>query len=301
VSALATAQNEKSDRVNLFPGMLSPADLRLLKEIFRDMELPCLMLPDYSRTLDGAPWKEYHKIPEGGTPVCDIRKMGNATASIEFGRILSRQSSAGKHLMENFDIPLYSPGLPIGIHETDRFFEALEDITGKLMPEKYREERGRLIDAYIDGHKYVSGARAVVYGEEDLVVGLASFLSEIGVIPLLCASSGKSGFLKEKIAEVVVGSGEQEIHVYDNVDFIEIAEEANKLKPDFLIGSSKGYSVARKIPVPLVRVGFPIHDRVGGARILHIGYQGAQNLFDSIVNTLLDQRQKSSDIGYSYM
>ena len=47
---------------------------------------------------------------------------------------------------------------------------------GKPMPEKYREERGRLIDAYIDGHKYVSGTSAVVYGEEDLVVGLSSFL-----------------------------------------------------------------------------------------------------------------------------
>ncbi len=301
VSVLATVQNEKSDRVNLFPGMLSPADLRLLKEIFSDMGLPCLILPDYSRTLDGAPWKEYHKIPEGGTPVNEIRKMGNAKASMEFGRILSGQGSAGKHLRDKFDIPLYSPGLPIGIHETDRFFEALENITGKRMPEKYREERGRLIDAYIDGHKYVSGTKAVVYGEEDLVVGLASFLSEIGVIPVLCASSGKSGYLREKIAEVVAGPAEQEIYVYDNIDFIEIAEEADKLKPDFLIGSSKGYSVARKIPVPLVRVGFPIHDRIGGARILHIGYQGAQNLFDSIVNTLLDQRQKSSDIGYSYM
>jgi nitrogenase molybdenum-cofactor synthesis protein NifE len=301
VSALATAQNEKSDRVNLFPGMLSPADLRLLKEIFSDMGLSCLMLPDYSKTLDGAPWKEYHKIPDGGTSVSDICKMGNAKASIEFGRILSKQDSAGKHLREKFDIPLYSPGLPIGIHETDRLFKVLKDISGKPIPEKYREERGRLVDAYIDGHKYVSGARAVVYGEEDLVVGLSAFLSEIGVIPVLCASGGKSGHFKEKIAEVVGGVGEQEVYVFDNVDFIEIAEEVNKLKPDFLIGSSKGYSVARKIPVPLVRVGFPIHDRIGGARILHIGYQGAQNLFDSIVNTLLDQRQEASDVGYSYM
>ena len=301
VSTLATTQNEKSDRVNLFPGMLSPADLRLLKEIFRDMGLPCLMLPDYSRTLDGAPWKEYHKIPDGGTPVSEIRKMGNAKASIEFGRILSKQDSAGKLLREKFDIPLYSPGLPIGVHETDRLFKLLEDISGKLMPEKYREERGRLIDAYIDGHKYVSGARAVVYGEEDLVVGLSAFLSEIGVIPVLCASGGKSGHFKEKIAEVIVEPGGKEIHVFDNVDFIEIADEVNKLKPDFLIGSSKGYSVARKIPVPLVRVGFPIHDRIGGARILHIGYEGSQVLFDGIVNTLLDHRQKASDIGYSYM
>lgn len=301
VSELAKVQKEKRDAVNLFPGMLSPADLRLLKQIFSDMGLPCVMLPDYSKTLDGAPWKKYHRIPEGGTPVDDIRKMGNAKASIEFGRILFEQKSAGKHLREQFNIPLFSPGLPIGIRETDPLFKALEEISGKLMPEKYREERGRLIDAYIDGHKYVSGARAVVYGEEDLVVGLASFLSEIGVIPVLCASGGKSGHFKKKIAEVAVESAGQEINVFDNVDFIEIADEADKLKPDFLIGSSKGYSVARKIPVPLVRVGFPIHDRINGARTLHIGYQGAQNLFDSIVNALLDHRQKSSDIGYSYM
>jgi nitrogenase molybdenum-iron protein NifN len=211
------------------------------------------------------------------------------------------QGSAGKHLRDILDVPLFSPGLPIGVHETDRFFKILEDIAARPMPEKYREERGRLIDAYIDGHKYVSGATAVVYGEEDLVVGLASFLSEIGVIPVLCASSGKSGFLKDNIADVVVGCKGQEILVYDDVDFVEIAEEADRLKPDFLIGSSKGYSVARKIPAPLVRVGFPIHDRINGARILHIGYQGAQALFDKIVNTLLDHRQKSSDIGYSYM
>ena len=35
----------------------------------------------------------------------------------------------------------------------------------------------------MDGHKYLFGKRAVVYGEEDLVVGLASLLNEIGVVP----------------------------------------------------------------------------------------------------------------------
>jgi nitrogenase molybdenum-cofactor synthesis protein NifE len=301
VSTLATEKPQKTDAINLFPGMLSPADLRLLKEIFKDMHIPWRMLPDYSQTLDAAPWKVYHKIPDGGTAVGDIRNMGTAVASIELGRILSEQNSAGKHLRDRFDIPLYRPGLPIGVHETDRFFKILEDISGNPLPEKYREERGRLIDAYIDGHKYVSGVRAVVYGEEDLVVGIAAFLSEIGVIPVLCASGGHSGYLRDKIAEVVGSSGGEAISVLDDVDFMEIADAAGQLKPDFLIGNSKGYSVARKIPVPLVRVGFPIHDRIGGGRILHIGYQGAQTLFDTIVNTLLDHRQNASDIGYSYM
>jgi nitrogenase molybdenum-iron protein NifN len=37
------------------------------------------------------------------------------------------------------------------------------------------------VDSYVDAHKYVFGRRAVVYGEEDLVVGLTAFLAEIGV------------------------------------------------------------------------------------------------------------------------
>ena len=64
---------------------------------------------------------------------------------------------------------------------------------------EYLEARGRLIDAYADGHKYVSGIRAAIYGDEDLVVGLASFLNEIGIHPVLCASGGKSGHLQEAL------------------------------------------------------------------------------------------------------
>jgi len=50
------------------------------------------------------------------------------------------------------------------------------------------KERGRLVDAYIDGHKYVFGKRAVIYGETDFVAAMASFLDEIGVVPVLSAT-----------------------------------------------------------------------------------------------------------------
>ena len=52
--------------------------------------------------------------------------------------------------------------------------------------------------------------------------------------------------------------------VREGVDFYEIAEEAEGLAPDLLIGHSKGYHLAKRWQVPLVRVGFPIHDRFGG-------------------------------------
>ena len=289
------------DGINLFPGMLSPADLRYLKEVVSDFDLPAVMLPDYSGTLDGGLWSEYQRIPEGGTSVDDIRKMGGAAASIEFGRILSRNKSAGKSLRTRLNVHCFSLGLPIGVNETDAFFEALEKISGRPTPEKHREERGRLLDAYVDGHKYVSGLKAAVYGEEDFVVGLASFLSEIGITPVLCASGGQSGHLKAALSDVLTDVSPDDIYIRDNMDFLEIEEIARDLKPDFIIGNSKGYSVSRKIGLPLIRVGFPIHDRIGGQRILHVGYRGAQQLFDRIVNTMIEVRQSSSEVGYSYM
>jgi len=53
--------------------------------------------------------------------------------------------------------------------------------------------------------------------------------------------------------------------------------------------------------IPLVRVGFPIHDRIGGQRLLHVGYRGTQQFFDRLVNTLIEASQEASSVGYSYI
>ena len=84
-------------------------------------------------------------------------------------------------------------------------------------------------------------------------------------------------------------------------DFMEIEEAATLAKAEILIGSSKGYPLARKLKVPLVRVGFPIHDRIDGPRMLHLGYHGAQQLFDRITNALIGAAQDASPVGYAYM
>ncbi len=294
--------DEPAEKIlNIFPGMVSPEDLRYIKEILSTFGVKGIMLPDYSERLDGAPWSEFVKIQEGGTKLADIKKMSGAAGTVEFGRVLSRQESAGKLLMDRFGIPLHSLGLPIGVTESDRFYSALEEITGIETPVAIKKERGRLIDSYVDGHKYVSRVKAVVYGEEDLVAGIVSFLSEIGIIPVLCASGGRSGMLESVIREVNPELDTSETVIMSGADFIEIEERAKELSPDIIIGHSKGYSVARKLKIPIVRIGFPIHDRFGGARLLHLGYRGAQQLFDRIVNCMMETRQESSDVGWSYI
>jgi len=290
----------KSRRVNLFPGMVSAADLRHLKEIIADFNLPYTVLPDYSESMDGETWSDYEKLQSGGTPIEDIQAMGGSQISIELGRTIRDPQSGGEHLETRFSIPNRRIGLPVGVKETDAFFELLETLSGHTTPSAHVKERGRLVDSYIDGHKYVFEKKAVIYGEEDLVIGLASFLSEIGVTPVLCATGGSSGNFERCLREAVPALDERTI-IRDKIDFAEIGEIAEPLKPDFVIGNSKGYSLARRIGIPIVRVGFPIHDRIGGQRVLHVGYRGAQQLFDTIVNTLLEVKQEKSEVGYSYL
>jgi len=292
--------NEANRRVALFPGMVSAADLRHLKEIFADYGLPFTLLPDYSETMDGATWSEYEKLQSGGTPVASIRALGSAQTSIEFGRTLVDTETGGTVLQNKFAIPRRLLGLPMGIRESDVLFNALAEIAGGEIPVKYQRERGRLVDSLIDGHKYIFEKRAIVYGEEDLVIGLTSFLCEIGVTPVLCASGGHSKQFEKALREAAPSLPAESL-VKERFDFAEIAELAPSLKPDFLIGSSKGYQIARSLNVPLIRVGFPIHDRIGGQRVLHLGYRGAQELYDRIVNALLEVKQETSTVGYAYL
>jgi len=100
---------------------------------------------------------------------------------------------------------------------------------------------------------------------------------------------------------VVEGMGGEEPVVMENVDFYDIEEMVKSLEVDLLIGHSKGYTFARRHNMPLIRVGFPIHDRVGGQRLLHLGYHGAQQLFDTITNSVIAHKQDISPVGYSYM
>jgi len=288
------------DQINILSGFISPSDIRYLKEILADFETPYVLLPDYSETLDGPTWREYELIPPGGTPLDYIESMGSSQATIEFGKTFGEAPTAGRFLRQQFKVPNYRLGLPIGIHETDKFFTVLENLTGRPTPTKYRQERGRLIDSYVDGHKYVFEKRAIVYGEEDFVIGLTAFLMEIGVTPVLCASGGRNGRLEEGIRSSIEDS-RVPLLVREGAGFVEIEELARDLKPDLMIGSSKGNNLARRLGIPLVRAGFPIHDRIGGQRILHLGYRGGQELFDRIVNTLIEKKQNDSPVGYSYM
>jgi nitrogenase molybdenum-iron protein NifN len=290
----------KTRRLNIIPGFLSAADLRHIREILDDFNLAYTMLPDYSETLDGESWSDYQKLSPGGTPVSSIRSMGQSVATIQLGGSLHSMDTAASYLQETFGVKAITLGVPIGIGETDRFFSTLKDISGAAVPRMYEKERGRLVDAYIDGHKVVSGKRAVIYGEADFVASMASFLDEIGIVPALCATGASTKKFRE-IVSSGLSEGHKDIIIRDDADFEDMLEICRSIGVDIIIGNSKGYYLAKNLNIPLVRAGFPIHDRIGGQRILHVGYAGTQQLFDRIVNALIEHKQSSSAVGYSYI
>lgn len=286
--------------VNLLPGLVSPADLRYLRECFADFGLRPVLLPDYADTLDGPIASSYEKIQSGGTSLEEIRQLSGGLATLEFGHSMG-DDSAGCYLEKRFGVECRRLSLPLGIQATDRLVTELEALSGRELPALHQRERGRLIDSYVDGHKYIFGKKAIVYGEEDLVVGLSGFLAEIGIQPVLCASGGRSGKLAEMINQGLAEIDIEPPAVHEGMDFYEIAELAEALQPDLMVGNSKGYSLARKLDIPLIRVGFPVHDRIGGQRLLHLGYRGAQVLFDRVANALIARQQDRSPVGYTYM
>jgi len=299
-AAEALAEGGQCDgRINFFPPIISPEDLRHLKEILNDFGVKGTILPDYSESMDGAAWESYKKLPEGGTPIELIRRMGRAAASVDIGSCVTQEQSAGSFLSEKFGHSFYSTGLPLGIEACDAFFGILSELSGRPVPEKYFKERGRLADAYIDAHKYLSGKRAVVYGEPDLASGIAQFLEETGVKTVLCAtgSRGMSAGFSSSLPEICnVKCG-----ITDDTDFATMLELCGELKPDMVIGSSKGFYLSKNLGIPLVRAGFPVHDRFGGQRLMHFGYKGTQQFFDRIVNAVMEYNQNSNRIGYSYI
>lgn len=285
-------------QVALFPGMVSPADIRWLKDCLASFTNQGLVMPDYADTLDGGLWDSWHAIPPGGTSRDALARLPGAAMAIELGSVPG--PSAVDWLEQNHNLAVKRLNLPIGIKQTDAFLDCLELATGKPQDSRFRQERQRLADSYVDGHKYLAGVKVMVYGEADMILALAIWLDEIGMVPALVATGAGPGELEARLVAAMPGWKDRGGICMAETDFVRMEAAAREAGIQLILGNSKGYKAAKALGLPHVRLGFPIHDRYGGQRILHLGYEGAARLFDSIINALIEARQDSDEIGYTY-
>lgn len=287
-----TKESEKHNKINLIVPNISPADIREIKRILNLMEIEYTLFPDFSDTMDRPFQRPYRKMTPEGTKIADIRKMSGAPATLQLGVTVEDALSPGKYLADTFGVPLYNLPLPIGLENTDRFMEVLQEVTGKVLPDSLQQERGRLLDGMIDSHKYNFMGRAVLFGEPELVYALARTCMENGIHPVVVATGSRTGKLAELLQPYIEAEPEP-VQILSGTDFALIRRYGEAAEANVAIGDSTGRYLEEKAGIPLIRIGFPILDRMGGHRLLSVGYTGTMAFLDRVTNTLLDHKLKS--------
>jgi nitrogenase molybdenum-iron protein alpha/beta subunit/MoaA/NifB/PqqE/SkfB family radical SAM enzyme len=287
----------KNEKVNIVTSTLSPADTRYLKNLLEEFAIDYILLPDLSETLDGTHKTNYERLPSGGTMISDIRKMAGASLTLELSSFTEDNPSVAEYLFETYGVPYEKCSLPVCLRDTDKLIKILSNISGKSIPEKLKEQRGRFLDAMIDGHKYSGEARAAIYGEPDFVYSTVRLCVENGIMPMLVATGSKCHSLRNLVENEIQQIADayliDHFEILDDIDFQTIEEKSRELGVNILIGSSDGRRIAEKLSIGLVRRSFPIHDRVGGQRLRMLGYEGALTFLDEIANVILAKKETS--------
>ena len=291
-------QNTKiqNDLINIIPGIVTPRDLRWLSKLGKEYGVKFNVMGDYSYRFD-APWDRQHKaIPDGGTSISSLEEAGDAVATIEFSVNHPEIDSPAMFLKSEYGIPSYRIPYPVGFKATDGFFSILKTITGKDMPVGIYRERGRLLDAMADAHKILFGKKAVIFGDSEYMVSTYKYLRELGI---KC-----SGIVSDKDLKLDTTDNEYKNIIDDNAkenktifinngSMYDLEKWLVSNRIDLLLGSSAGSSLALKFDIPIVRRGFPIHDRFGAGRIVTLGYEGTLTLLDDMANTFADRLYSS--------
>lgn len=289
----STETTSPSKKINVVVGNISPASIRHIKEILKAFDIEYTLFPDISETLDAPYSSSYNRLPLGGTKLEDIKSMGSNVATIEMDILIPEECSPGKFLEEKYGTPLHRCPLPIGIDATDRFVQTLSEITGKDVPQHIKEQRGRMLDAMVDSHKYNGEGRAAIFGSPEMVYGITKLCMENGIKPCVIATGSNTNKLKSLINDEDYNKLLDGTIIVEDTDFETIRRYANEKEVNILIGHSDGKFIEEKDNIPLVRVGFPIHDRIGGQRKVFVGYQGSTELLDEITNLILSNKHET--------
>jgi len=291
----ARPKGSPNGKVNIIPGFDTyPANIREVKRMLKAFGIEATILADTSDVVDSPNTGDYQLYP-AGTPLEEALDAQNASATLALQRYSTLKTL--EWVSQNWAQQKTLALRPIGVKGTDAFMEALSEITGKPIPEELEKERGRLLDAMTDSSAWIHGKRFAIYGDPDLVLGLTSFLMELGAEPahLLCTNGDKE-FTKE--AEYLLSSNPfgASGKVYTGKDLWHLRSLLFTEPVDFFIGNAHGKYLQRDTGTPLVRIGFPIFDRHHLHRYPILGYQGALNVLTMVVNTVLDELDRKTDV-----
>ncbi|MCK9929182.1 nitrogenase molybdenum-iron protein subunit beta [Frankia sp. Mgl5] len=280
-------------RLNIIPGFETyTGNLREYRRVLELMGVDPLILGDHADSLDSPADGEYDLYP-GGTPLAEAAKAKFSRATVLLQESATRKTTELIRDVWKQDTLVLET--PIGVRGTDQFLTEIARLAGVEIPAELTVERGRLVDALTDSHAYLHGKRVAIAGDPDLVVALTRFVLELGMIPVHVLSTNADTTFKARMEKVLSASkfGEAAT-VWPEKDLWHLRSLVFTEPVDLLIGSTYLKYISREANVPLVRVGFPIFDRHHLHRFPIVGYTGGLHLLTQLVNTVLDELDRTS-------
>ncbi|MDC7788415.1 nitrogenase iron-molybdenum cofactor biosynthesis protein NifN [Rhodoplanes sp. TEM] len=259
------AADRSASKVAILPGWHhTVADIDLIRDTVESFGLEPVIVPDISGSLDGTVPGRWIPTTYGGTPVEAIRGLGDAAHCIAIGRHVRK---AAERLSAIGGVPFTVFDTLGSLEAADRFVALLATISGRPVPAKLRRGRSRLQDAMLDGHFHFGGRRVAIAAEPDHLYQLATFFGGMGAeVVAAVTTTGHSSILEAVPVETVT--------VGDLDDFETLAGQAGC---DLLVTHSHGRQASERLGVPLMRVGFPIFDRLGSQHRRTILYDGVRD------------------------
>jgi nitrogenase molybdenum-iron protein beta chain len=280
-------KGKPNGKLNLFTGWVNPGDVTALKHLLSEMEIDATVLFDIE-TFDSPLMPEGNYTSHGSTTIEDLTGAANALGTIALNRY--EGGKAAQYLESEFHIPTILGPTPIGIRNTDIFLHNLKKLTGKPIPPSLVRERGIAIDAITDlTHLFFADKRVAIYGNPDMVIGLAEFCLDLEMKPvLLLLGDDNANYKKDPRIHELQANVDFDMEIVTNADLWELERRIKEdgLELDLILGHSKGRFISIDYNIPMMRVGFPTYDRAGMHRHPIVGYAGATWLAEQMANTL---------------
>lgn len=286
VKYFATA-GEPNGKLNLITGWVNPGDVTALKHLLDEMSIDATVLFEIE-SFDSPIMPDGNHVSHGNTTIADLQGTANAIGTLALNRY--EGAKAAQYLQETFNLPTVIGPTPIGIRNTDTFLRHLKQMTGKPIPPSLVRERGVALDALTDlVHMFLAEKKVAIYGNPDLVIGLAEFCIDLEMKPVLLLLGDDNPFYEDDPRIVAMREHvDWDMKIITNADLWELENRIKNegLEVDLILGHSKGRFTSIDLNVPMVRVGFPTYDRAGLYRHPVVGYAGAIWLAEQMANTI---------------
>ena len=271
-------------KINIITGNISPADVKEVKNMLKEMDCESIILTDTSENLDAPLTEDTLSLYDGGTTIEEIEDTANSAGTISLSKHVD---SAGVFLEKMFGVKSISGPIPIGLENTDSFVKSVCELGDLEIPDSIEKDRGRLMDALVDAHSYNYHRKVAIFGDPDFVSGLTRFTCEMGMTPTVVCTGTESKRFIEDINNISREKGVSPT-ILAGGDLYDMHMAIKEAGADILIGNAYGASMAKEENIPLFRVGFPVFDRLGAQRIPVLGYNGGIDFVDRLTNTILD-------------